>query len=110
MQRQPRSLILPQRRVETAGRPVDQAAHDRSRRTSNPLYPALPAPRSEINNAGCEANNDGFFLSAFQFLSPSELDGAAGRPDALICRNNLRGIAVGECLFLCVTTYALAIF
>jgi hypothetical protein len=26
--------------------------------------------RKTINNAGCEANNDGIFLSAFQFLSP----------------------------------------
>jgi hypothetical protein len=31
-----------------------------------------------INNAGCEANNDGIFLSAFQFLSPfPKLDGVA---------------------------------
>jgi hypothetical protein len=39
--------------------------------------------RKTINNAGCEANNDGIFLSAFQFLSPSELDGASGRTDPI---------------------------
>jgi hypothetical protein len=75
MQRQPPSSALPHRRVE---RPADKAAPNSSRRTSNPLYPALTAPLSQNNSAGREANNDGIVLSAFQFLVAfAELDGVA---------------------------------
>jgi hypothetical protein len=83
MQRQPLSSIVPHRRVENCSQPVDQAAPNRSRLTSNPLYPALTAPPSQNNSETCEANNDGILLSAFQFLIA--FPNSMARPDFRNC-------------------------
>jgi hypothetical protein len=72
---------------------VDEETNQQTRRTSNPLYPALTAPPLQSYNAGCEANNDGIFLSVFQFWSTF--------PNSMLLEA-LRSTNI-------VTTYALAI-
>ena len=87
---------------------VDKETNQQTRRTSNPPYLALTAPPLQSYNAGCEANNDGIFLSVFQFWST--FPNSMTRPESgSISSRSTRGIAVNQHRDdLCVGDFELA--